>query len=149
MGAHEQAYHVCGSSYLGMLEAKRSTVIDVVLIGRSNVGKSTLINSLTRHKQLARVSKSPGRTRAIHLFSLELVPAKPKDSNPEKKRMVLADLPGLGYAKVSKVEKAKINKMLNDFFERSSEFKCVLHIFDARRVPNEEDFRICSSPSSN
>ena len=83
-------------------ECPKTELPEYAFIGRSNVGKSSLINMLTGRKELARTSKSPGKTRLINLFGIN-------------KSWYLADLPGYGYAKVSKTERKKWQKMIEDY----------------------------------
>ena len=80
----------------------KTSLPEYVFIGRSNVGKSSLINMLTQRKDLARTSKSPGKTRHINLYCIN-------------KSWYIADLPGYGYAKVSKTERKKWQKMIEDY----------------------------------
>jgi len=91
----------------------------VALVGRSNVGKSSLINHLVNQKNLARVSASPGRTRTINIFDVD-------------KRFFLIDLPGYGFAKASKEKRIAFENLLNDYMTRAEHLKFVLVIVDAR-----------------
>ncbi len=91
---------------------------EVCFIGRSNVGKSSLINALTNTKKLAITSSTPGRTRLINFFQ-----------NNEK---IIVDLPGYGYAKVSKKEKIMIEKMLQKYFEFRDEIVAVFLLIDIK-----------------
>ena len=83
-------------------DCPKSNLPEYAFIGRSNVGKSSLINMLAMRKEIARTSKSPGKTRHINLFCID-------------KSWNLADLPGYGYAKVSKTERKKWQKMIEDY----------------------------------
>jgi GTP-binding protein len=97
----------------------------IAVCGKSNVGKSSFINMLANQKKLARVSQEPGRTRLINYFDFGA--------------FVLADLPGYGYAKVSKTEKAKWAKMLDDFFAEKEKIAHVFSLCDIRHDPTEDD----------
>lgn len=97
----------------------------IAISGRSNVGKSSFINLLAGRKQLARVSKEPGRTRLINYFDYG--------------DFMLADLPGYGYAKVSKEEKLKWARLLDDFFAEEGHICHVLALVDSRHEPTEDD----------
>ncbi len=96
----------------------------IAISGKSNVGKSSLINALANRKGLARTSVTPGRTRLVNYFDFGA--------------FVLADLPGYGFAKVSQTEKQKWGKMLEDFFQTTK----IAHVFslvDIRHDPTRED----------
>jgi GTP-binding protein len=110
--------------------ASKSQFIDsekpiIAVCGKSNVGKSSFINMLANQKKLARVSQEPGRTRLINYFDFGA--------------FILADLPGYGYAKVSKTEKAKWAKMLDDFFAEKQKIAHVFSLCDIRHDPTEDD----------
>lgn len=96
----------------------------IAVCGRSNVGKSSFINMLANRKKLARTSAAPGRTRLINYFDFEY--------------FILADLPGYGYAKVSKTEKEKWGKLLDAFFT-STEIAHCLALVDIRHEPTVQD----------
>ncbi|MBQ9252333.1 MAG: YihA family ribosome biogenesis GTP-binding protein [Clostridia bacterium] len=98
----------------------------IAVAGKSNVGKSTLINKLCRRNKLARTSSTPGKTRLINIFLLN-------DS------FHLVDLPGYGFAKVDKKEKARWGKMMQDYFTQAEELKHVLCLVDIRHEPTEDD----------
>ncbi|CCJ33886.1 MULTISPECIES: ribosome biogenesis GTP-binding protein YihA/YsxC [Caloramator] len=99
---------------------------EIALAGRSNVGKSSLINTLVNIKSLARTSSSPGKTRTINFFNIN-------DS------FYLVDLPGYGYAKVSKEEKKKWGKMIEDYLNGREELKLIALLVDSRHAPTEDD----------
>jgi len=98
----------------------------IAVAGKSNVGKSTLINKLCRRNKLARTSATPGKTRLINIFLLN-------DS------FHLVDLPGYGFAKVDKKEKARWGRMMQDYFTGAEELKHVLCLVDIRHDPTEDD----------
>lgn len=101
---------------------------EVAICGRSNVGKSTLLNALLGRRGLARVSRTPGRTRLINFFSAKL--KGPRDPLS----VLLADLPGYGYAEVSRSERQSWQKMMEEYFEKRSNLRAVMLLCDARRV---------------
>jgi GTP-binding protein len=106
---------------------------EVAVVGRSNVGKSSLINALTNNNSLARTSKSPGRTQLLHFFKV-VFRAGESDSPA-----YLVDFPGFGYAKVSKEKQASWSKVINQYFGQRQELALVVLLIDARRdVPDEE-----------
>jgi len=99
---------------------------EVALAGKSNVGKSSLINSLTRNSKLARTSAEPGKTRLVNFYSIN-------------QEMFLVDLPGYGFAKASKNEKQKWGDMIEGYLEGSSSLKHVLQLVDIRHEPTADD----------
>ena len=101
---------------------------EVVFMARSNVGKSSLLNALTNHKGLAKVSSSPGKTRLINYFDVTLM-------NREESKKISAkfvDLPGFGYAKVSKSIKNDWEKNLTDYISKRNNIKVYIHLIDCR-----------------
>ena len=98
----------------------------IAVAGKSNVGKSSLINSLCRRKNLARVSGTPGKTRLINIFLLN-------------DQFHLIDLPGYGFAKVDKKEKERWGSMMDDYFANSDLLKATLHLVDIRHDPTQDD----------
>ena len=99
---------------------------EVAFAGKSNVGKSSMINRLTNRSKLARTSATPGKTRLINVYQL----------NGE---INLIDLPGYGFAKVSKAEKESWGKMMQDYFARTEDLCHVFHLVDIRHEPTAED----------
>ena len=110
---------------------------EIAVMGRSNVGKSSFINSLTNRKNLAKSSSTPGKTRLINFFDIEFV--------CEEDRMMarLVDLPGFGYARVSKSEKKAWQKSLTEFIANRSSIRLFIHLLDARHpdMPIDQDVR--------
>jgi GTP-binding protein len=99
---------------------------EVAFSGRSNVGKSSLLNRLVRRKAFARVSKTPGRTREINFFEVN-------------QRFVLVDLPGYGYAQVSKARKAEWRPLIENYLGNSRQLRGIVQLLDARREPSSDD----------
>jgi GTP-binding protein len=101
---------------------------EVAFVGRSNVGKSSLVNALTGRKTLARVSNTPGRTREINFFRLG-------------GRLMLADLPGYGYARVSKVDSARWTELIFAYLRGRPNLRRAVLLIDSRRglMPNDTD----------
>lgn len=99
---------------------------EVALAGRSNVGKSSLINKLVNRRGLARTSCTPGKTRTINFYNV----------NDE---LHIVDLPGYGYAKVSKVEKEKWGGIIETYLKARNELKLVVQLVDIRHEPTEND----------
>ena len=101
---------------------------EVVFMARSNVGKSSLLNALTNHKGLAKVSSTPGKTRLINYFDVTFI-----DRETETKSLVkFVDLPGFGYAKVSKSMKHDWEKNLTDYIAQREQIKLFIHLIDCR-----------------
>jgi GTP-binding protein len=102
---------------------------EVAFAGRSNVGKSSLLNRLVRRKAFARVSNTPGRTREINFFKVN-------------DRFVLADLPGYGYAKISKTRKAEWLPLIEGYLRASAALRGVVQLLDSRHDPSDEDLQM-------
>lgn len=98
----------------------------VAVVGRSNVGKSSLINMLANNKNMAKTSSAPGRTRLVNYFEVN-------------KEFYLVDLPGYGYAKLSKSEKENWDSVLGYYFDNAEKLKLVLLLLDCRHLPSELD----------
>jgi len=101
---------------------------EVVFMARSNVGKSSLLNALTNHKGLAKVSSTPGKTRLINYFDVTFID---RDSSL-KSFAKFVDLPGFGYAKVSKSIKHDWEKNLTDYISQREQIKLFIHLIDCR-----------------
>ena len=99
---------------------------EYAFIGRSNVGKSSLINMLTNHKGLAKTSSKPGKTQLINHFLIN-------------KEWYLVDLPGYGYAKVSKQSKKTFQQFITDYFKKRRELVCAFVLVDIRHDPQKID----------
>ena len=103
-----------------------SSLPEVAFAGRSNVGKSSLLNTLVRRKSFARVSRTPGRTREINFFRVN-------------NSFVLVDLPGYGYARISKEKKAGWRPMIESYLRRTTQLRGIVLLLDIRREPSEDD----------
>lgn len=121
---------------------------EVAFVGKSNVGKSSLINAMLNRKMLARVSQQPGKTRTINFYDVEYGEAHaatPSEGPPggaalpltQKIRFV--DLPGYGYAKVSKTESAQWGQMVEGYLKNRSSLVLMLLLLDIRHEPNAND----------
>lgn len=100
-------------------------------MGRSNVGKSSLINSLLQRKCLAKVSRTPGKTRAVNLFSVAT-------DDPALSRFVLADLPGYGYAKVSKTERSQWAPLIERYLSGREQLCAVVMLVESRVLGSQD-----------
>ena len=103
---------------------------EIAFVGRSNVGKSSIINALTNRRKLAKVSQTPGKTRLINFFVI---------NNEE---LYLVDLPGYGYAKVSKTEKASWGNTIETYLNGREELKRVVLLVDSRHKPTADDIQM-------
>ncbi len=103
--------------------------MEIAFAGRSNVGKSSLINLLTGRKNLAKVSGNPGKTRTINFFDID-------------GRWRIVDLPGYGYAKVSKAESESWGKMMEDYLENRETLATVVQLVDCRHEPTAQDIQM-------
>ena len=100
--------------------------VEIAFVGRSNVGKSSIINALTNRKKLAKVSQTPGKTRLINFFLIN-------------NDFYLVALPGYGYAKVSKAEKASWGETIERYLNGREELKRVVLLVDSRHKPTADD----------
>jgi GTP-binding protein len=97
-----------------------------VMVGKSNVGKSSFINALANQKKLAHVGNTPGKTRCINYYCIN-------------KELYLVDLPGYGFSRMSKDEKESINKLTNAFLKFSPDIKHIFFLIDIRHEPTDND----------
>ena len=117
---------------------------EIVVVGRSNVGKSSLINSLTNRKSLARTSGTPGKTQTINFFRVELrIFPDPRLPNPVP--FYLVDLPGYGYAKTSKTNRKLWAKFIDEYLSSSRDIKFVCQLVDMRHPPQDSDLKSFAS----
>lgn len=113
-------------SYSTVLQIKNKQIPQFAFIGRSNVGKSSLINALTQKKDMAKTSSKPGKTQLINIFDVE-------------QRVHLVDLPGYGYAKVSKKLREDFEGLITDYLLRSDNLYIVFVLIDAAIPPQRID----------
>lgn len=111
---------------------------EVVFMARSNVGKSSLLNALTNHKGLAKVSSTPGKTRLINYFDVTFMDR----DTAQKQEIKFVDLPGFGYAKVSKSQKHDWEKNLTDYIAQREQIKLFIHLIDCRHPHLEIDTQV-------
>ena len=113
-------------SNTNVAKCPKESIPEYAFIGRSNVGKSSLINMLVNNKNLAKTSGKPGKTQLINHFKIN-------------DNWFLVDLPGYGYAKVSKTQRAKFQKFITDYFLKREQLTCTFVLVDARHQPQKID----------
>jgi GTP-binding protein len=99
---------------------------EIAFVGRSNIGKSSIINSLLHKKNLAYVGATPGKTRVINFYNID-------------NKLYFVDLPGYGYAKVSKAEKASWDEMIETYLYSRTQLKSIIMLVDIRHTPSDQD----------
>ncbi len=102
---------------------------EIALAGRSNVGKSSFINTVIQRKNLARTSSKPGKTQTLNFYLIE-------------KLFYFVDVPGYGYAKVSKTERAKWGQMIEEYLTNRNDLKAVISLVDFRHAPSSDDIQM-------
>jgi len=105
--------------------------------GRSNVGKSTLINLLTGQRSLAKISSHPGKTRLLNFFLIRY-----KNDDDSQGFLQLTDLPGYGYAEVSQAEQEKWRKMISKYFEQRPQLRSIIVLVDIRHPADKKDIQL-------
>jgi len=113
-------------SFTSVDSLPKETLPAIVLCGRSNVGKSSFINSFFNRRSIAKVSQTPGKTRTINYYTVE-------------NRFFVVDLPGYGYAKASKKDVEAWQKLIDEYFSAAGNIKLVFHLVDSRIPPTGDD----------
>lgn len=99
---------------------------EIVLVGKSNVGKSSFINTLVNRKKLARTSSEPGKTRQINFYNMD-------------NKFYLVDLPGYGFSKMSKMEQEKVGSFIEEYLQKSKNIALIVFLIDIRHDPSNND----------
>lgn len=120
-----QSVHFVGS-YVSVTQCPTPDKPEYAFIGRSNVGKSSIINMLMERRALARVSNTPGKTQTLNHFLVN-------------QNWYIVDLPGYGYAKISKVQRRKWEQFIRNYLLRRENLQCVFHLIDSRIPPQKKD----------
>ncbi len=138
----EEIINIIRAEYIASAVKKEQfpeeNLLEIAFIGRSNVGKSSLINSLTRVRNLARISGNPGKTQTINFFKLR---AKFYEDSSIKD-FYLVDLPGYGYAKTGQANRKKWAKFIEEYFLSSKNLYCVCQLVDSRHKPMDSDIEM-------
>ena len=125
----KSAEFICSNTQISKLPPPEKP--EYAFIGRSNVGKSSLINMLTNKKGLAKTSQTPGKTQLINHFYIN-------------EQWYLVDLPGYGYARISKSKKEDWNKFIRTYLDKRESLQCVLVLIDSRLEPQKIDVEFCN-----
>ena len=113
-------------SAVGPKQYPKNNLPEIVLVGKSNVGKSSLVNTMINRKKLARTSSEPGKTRQINFYNIDNL-------------FYFVDLPGYGYSKMSKKEQAEVGKFIENYLFHRKEISLIIFLIDIRHSPTSND----------
>ena len=113
-------------SAVGSKQYPKNGLPEIVLVGKSNVGKSSFINTMINRKKLARTSSEPGKTRQINFYNMDNI-------------FYFVDLPGYGYSKMSKKEQIQVGKFIEEYLQKRNEITLIIFLIDIRHDPTEND----------
>ena len=113
-------------SAVGPKQYPKNGLPEIVLVGKSNVGKSSFVNTMINRKKLARTSSEPGKTRQINFYNID-------------ETLYFVDLPGYGYSKMSKKEQAEVGKFIEEYLFNRKEIALIIFLIDIRHNPTEND----------
>ena len=113
-------------SAVGPKQYPKNNLPEIVLVGKSNVGKSSFINTMINRKKLARTSSEPGKTRQINFYNID-------------EKFYFVDLPGYGYSKMSKVEQVQVGKFIEEYLFNRKQISLIIFLVDIRHNPTEND----------
>lgn len=129
------AEFTAGANKIGQLPD--AMVVELMMCGSSNAGKSTLLNRLCGRRELARVSKEPGKTREINLYRCRY-----DDSARKQREFSLVDMPGFGFAKASKTERQRMARLTVEYIVARVQLKCILLLVDPKRGAGEDELAL-------
>lgn len=110
---------------------------EIVLVGKSNVGKSSFINTLANRKNLAKTSSVPGKTRLINFY--KMFSKYEPNGNEENKEFYFVDLPGYGFSQMSKQEQVTVGNFIEEYLSKSKKIRLIIFLIDIRHDPTEND----------
>lgn len=125
------------SSASGIASLPEEGLPEIAFVGRSNAGKSTLINRLCERKKLVHASKAPGRTQTINFFEVQL-----RLESGEEQSLILVDLPGFGFAKFSKEKREELSQLTVDYIRDRRSLACVCLLNESKRLPERDELAI-------
>jgi len=131
-----KAEFIGGFTNLNLLPA--TNTIEIAVIGRSNVGKSTFVNRITGQRELARVSATPGHTRELNFFSISVAGTQ-RERNRAISTVNLVDLPGFGFARFSKSQREQLWEIVHQYLAYRDQLKIICLLNDCRREPENEE----------
>ena len=111
----------------------------IVLVGKSNVGKSSFINTMVNRKKLARTSSEPGKTRLINFYKVKGNYEKNSESTTQEQDFYLVDLPGYGFSKMSKQQQIEVGNFIEEYLVKCTNISLVVFLIDIRHNPTEND----------
>lgn len=113
-------------SAVGSKQYPKNNLPEIVLVGKSNVGKSSFVNTMINRKKLARTSSEPGKTRQINFYNID-------------QKFYFVDLPGYGYSKMSKKEQEQVGKFIEEYLFNRKQISLIIFLVDIRHLPSEND----------
>lgn len=113
-------------SAVGPKQYPKNNLPEIVLVGKSNVGKSSFVNTMINRKKLARTSSEPGKTRQINFYNID-------------EKFYFVDLPGYGYSKMSKTEQVQVGKFIEEYLFNRKQISLIIFLVDIRHNPTEND----------